>query len=161
MSFHAVHLANQHVTRLNREAMDWIKNNSPENSAFLVLTGYNDPIRDWTSEWFPALTDRVSLATVQGREWVKEDNFETVIKNYQGFQSCLVSGYPLECILDESTRQDLEIDFIYVGRVLTEKPDRPAPQVGNLLFQLRQSDSFRSIYDSEAVSVFERTNLLK
>ena len=161
MSYHSVNLANQHVTRLNREAMDWIKNNSTENSAFLVLTGYNDPIRDWTSEWFPALTDRVSLATVQGREWVNGDNFENVINNYQAFQSCLASEYPLVCILDESTRQDLEIDYIYIGKELTEKPDQPTPQVGNILFQLGQSDSFRKVFDSMAVSVFERTNLLK
>jgi hypothetical protein len=161
MNFHSVHLANQHVSRLNREAMEWLRINSPENSKFLVLTGVNDPIRDWTSEWFPALTDHVSLTTVQGREWIKGDDFISVIRNYQGLQSCLITGNPLGCILEETLRLGLEIDYIYIAKVLTDSPALSAPQVGSLLFQLKQSDYFISIYDTTAVAIFENSDRLK
>ncbi len=155
MQFHAVHLANQHVSKLNREAMEWIKKYTLENSVFLVLTGYNDPIRDWTSEWFPALTERVSLTTVQGREWIKEENFVTIIGDYQKFQNCLNSTTPLVCISEETIHQGFKFDYIYVGIILMETPNRTAPRVENLIFQLLQSDDYISVYDTDAVIIFE------
>ena len=55
-----------------REAMDWIAANTPKESKFILLTGETSWEIDSTSEWFPALTGRTSLVTVQGTEWLPE-----------------------------------------------------------------------------------------
>ncbi|HUS15836.1 MAG TPA: hypothetical protein VM536_12560, partial [Chloroflexia bacterium] len=52
-----------------RQALDWAAANTPSASQFLVITGAGT-WDDATSEWFPVLARRVSLATVQGYEWL-------------------------------------------------------------------------------------------
>jgi hypothetical protein len=54
-----------------REAMNWVNRNTPDGARFLVLTGTNSISCDNVLEWFPALSDRQSLYTVQGTEWTK------------------------------------------------------------------------------------------
>ena len=57
-----------HIVPEEREALHWIVNTTTKESRFLVLTG-DAALSDPLSEWFPALTERVSLVTVQGHEW--------------------------------------------------------------------------------------------
>jgi hypothetical protein len=59
-------------TALSREdlaAMAWIRDNEPADRRYVVLATDSWGSDD-LSEWFPALTGRVSLATSQGLEWV-------------------------------------------------------------------------------------------
>jgi hypothetical protein len=48
--------------------MSWVKRETPQNASFLVV-----PQSAWETdrllEWFPALTKRRSVLTVQGTEW--------------------------------------------------------------------------------------------
>ena len=50
-------------------AMAWIRDNEPADRRYVVLATDSWGSDD-LSEWFPALTGRVSLATSQGLEWV-------------------------------------------------------------------------------------------
>lgn len=69
-----------------REAMDWARRNTPLDSKFLVLTAYESS-DDRTSEWFPVLTGRTSLATVQGYEWLP-GQFSQRWNRYFELQGC-------------------------------------------------------------------------
>lgn len=59
------------LTTADQQAMQWVKASTPATSNFAVI-----PATYWhadmVSEWFPALTDRASVLTVQGTEWTDE-----------------------------------------------------------------------------------------
>ena len=54
-----------------RQAMEWVRTETPAGATFAVLTGQGWAL-DTASEWFPALTKRVSLGTAQGYEWTSD-----------------------------------------------------------------------------------------
>src|SRR5207302_7386028 len=56
------------LTVEQRAAMRWVAESLPVNARFAVVTGRVWP-QDAVSEWFPALSGRVSLGTPQGFEW--------------------------------------------------------------------------------------------
>lgn len=74
------------------DAMDWIARNTPADATFLIL----DPNPDWFTsqfaEWFPALTSRVSLNTVQGAEWLPDDEFSRRMILSEQAAGCLSRG---------------------------------------------------------------------
>lgn len=63
------------ITPDQRTLMQWIKSNTPQKARFLLLTSQPEWGRDWASEWFPYLTRRESLLTMQGYEWVSREEF--------------------------------------------------------------------------------------
>ncbi len=70
----------------DRQAMEWIAHNTPVDAKFVVLTG-GEWYSDYVSEWFPALAQRNSVATVQGSEWMADNEFSHTIDRYQQLQS--------------------------------------------------------------------------
>jgi hypothetical protein len=63
------------ISQGDRIAMNFIKEFTPTDANFVVLTPY-----DWfaadNAEWFPYLSDRHSLTTPQGLEWVSSREFK-------------------------------------------------------------------------------------
>ena len=76
----------------DQEAMNWIQENTPATSRFLVLTGTSSVSCDSVMEWFPALTGRQSIFTVQGTEWTQGENFNNHVISTYAPQKCLYSG---------------------------------------------------------------------
>jgi hypothetical protein len=58
------------LSRADRAALEWVRANTEPGTEFLVLHGTQPWGSDDVAEWFPALTDRVSVATKQGYEWI-------------------------------------------------------------------------------------------
>lgn len=56
------------LTPADRGAMRWVAARTPDSSRFLVVTG-RPWFTDRVAEWFPTLTGRRSVSTVQGLEW--------------------------------------------------------------------------------------------
>jgi len=80
--------ANTLLSTEDRTTFAWIKQNTPENATFLVISG-KSPLTDQISEWFPALTGRQSVATAQGHEWLLSDqSFAAVLQQAQNVQNC-------------------------------------------------------------------------
>ncbi|HKN85868.1 MAG TPA: hypothetical protein VJV04_03305 [Nitrospiraceae bacterium] len=75
------------LPRSEREAMGWIAENTAGDSAFVVLSSLAFP-RDSTSEWFPVLAKRLSLATVQGTEWLPGRQFYKRWQQFEALQRC-------------------------------------------------------------------------
>jgi hypothetical protein len=77
--------------------MAWLKANTPADSQFAVVSG-----AVWDSdvygEWLPALTDRVSMATVQGFEWKGPTEWDSRSSSYTKLQDCVRSD--AECVAD-------------------------------------------------------------
>lgn len=75
--------------------MAWLKANTPPNAQFAVVSGAGWP-RDVYGEWLPALTDRVSMATIQGLEWKGPAEWDSRLRKYDELQECAKSD--AECV---------------------------------------------------------------
>jgi hypothetical protein len=144
----------------NRSAMAWAKANTPPSSAFAVVSGdMGSWAQDELSEWFPALTGRRSVVTVQGSEWLPHATAGKRLDEYSALQRCAFRD--ARCLRDWSETWGITFDHIYVvkGR------DVQTPYAGRFGFEeccdlLRDSlladPGYRLVYDGPAASIFER-----
>jgi hypothetical protein len=95
-----------------RAAMGWVQANTEPIARFLVISG--DPwSQDRSSEWFPVLAQRVSVATVQGAEWLPGGEFLRRAEQHSAVQACgTQSGTCLEQWVRESGRP---FDYVYIA----------------------------------------------
>jgi len=152
--YYSITLSQHHVSEENRTAMQWVKEYTPMESLFLVITGETNGFCDSTSEWFPTLTSRKSLETLQGNEWVIEKPFSEFIKDNQNLQACHQAG--LECILIKSKEQEKSFDYLYIDlSPATEncEPTNTTIQASNVLRELEEFPQFETVYISDEVIV--------
>ncbi len=136
-----------------RDAMLWVKENTPEDARFLVLSGANSVACDATSEWFPALTGRRSLFTIQGAEWMKGDEFKPFIREAVALQSC--AGDDPSCIdgLVDST----EYDYVYLSKVLRAEncaPLVPARTFAYFAARVQGDERYEVAYETDDVMIY-------
>lgn len=138
----------------DQAAIGWIRENTPLEARFLVLTGSRSVSYDPLPEWFPALAERQSVHTVQGLEWVTGESFSVAVQNAAQAQDCL--SVSAACVMESIRGAD--VDYIYISRSLrTENfepldPPRAFPYVEA---GLRQEERLRLVYESEDTLVFE------
>jgi hypothetical protein len=68
--------------------MDWARHNTPQDSQFVILTGFTGVQTDPIQEWFPALTGRRVQTASQGLEWKLGPAFFTRIDGLIALQKC-------------------------------------------------------------------------
>jgi len=156
MLYFDTNLATKRVTQPNQEAFEWIKTNTPENSRFIFITGNLDVFSDWTQEWFPALTDRVSVTTVQGWEWIDGKNFLKRVHTSQDFQHCISEDSPLTCIETKTREQNLEYNYIFIVKRTAESNIQT--QGENLISELKNNNNYNLNYRTEDVVIFYLEN---
>jgi hypothetical protein len=133
-----------------RQAMAWIAENTPSDSRFLVVSGIQSFWQDQSSEWLPALSSRVSLATVQGTEWLPGRFYNQWIL-YAGLQSC---GMQTADCLEEWARTNRQ-DFTHVylpKRLLWDSTTSNAA----LRVSIAQMGEYQPVYENEAVIIYSR-----
>ncbi|MEK6752622.1 MAG: hypothetical protein AABZ00_10195 [Chloroflexota bacterium] len=52
------------------KAVEWVTLNTKPSDRFLILDEQGNPLLSPLTEWFPALAERRSIATIQGTEWL-------------------------------------------------------------------------------------------
>jgi hypothetical protein len=133
--------------------MDWVAQNTPAASRFLVLTGTSSVSCDSVLEWFPALTGRQSLFTVQGTEWTQGANFNNYVRSTYAVQECLTGG-DAAC-LDAAVERS-EYDYIYLSKML--RVDN-CSELGEpktfpyFLEHMRKDASFKTVYETDGVII--------
>ena len=105
-------------------------------------------------ELFPALTDRQSIFTVQGTEWLQGANFNDYVRSTYAVQECLTDG-DASC-LDEAVNRSA-YDFIYVSKIL--RVDNCTPLGTQRTFpyfleHIRLDDDLEAIYETDGVVIF-------
>jgi hypothetical protein len=138
----------------DEEAMYWVRDNTPADSRFLVLTGTTSVSCDSVTEWFPALTGRQSLFTVQGTEWTKGDDFGEFIKAENDLQVC--SDENPSCI-DELVDPGL-YDYVYLSKLLRVDNCRPAssPRIfPNFVESVHGDERFEVVYETDDVMIYK------
>lgn len=100
------------LNKENREAMQWVKENTPAESRFLVIDfpdGWHD---DMVGEWFPTLSQRTSILTAQGQEWLPENTQLKTITALGEVSACQLNG--LGCLQSWINKNQVQINYVYL-----------------------------------------------
>ncbi len=143
----------------DRTAMMWASVNTPRSSAFAVISG---DMRGWAqdeiSEWFPALTGRRSVATVQGSEWLPHGAAGERLDEYDALQQCAYRD--ATCLQQWSRSSQTEFDYVYVVTGHTVQ----TPYAERFGFEeccdavrasLLADRSYRLVYDGAGAAIFK------
>jgi hypothetical protein len=127
----------------DRETMEWIKENTPAESRFLLVTnaGQISPMTDSYQEWFPVLAERKSQNTLQGQEWTLGPQFYPYSQQLVALQACP----SVDCLHEWVARNSVEFDFLLFQK------RRASP---GFIMSLRTDERYRVIYESESAVVF-------
>jgi hypothetical protein len=118
---HAYIIRNVTLPYASREMMAWVRENTPAGSRFLILTGRADVMTDAAQEWFPALAERHSAATLQGLEWTLGGEFYPRWNDLSAIQSCR----DMACVETIGNRIDIEYNYVILD--ISQMPsDLPA-----------------------------------
>lgn len=145
----ARHIANDiSLTPYDAEAMEWVKTNTSQDGVFLLVTG-ELPLRDAVSEWFPALTGRVSAATVFGYEWIADPPFASRVRAYNSLQACMYED--ADCLERWAKENGVSFDYVLI-RNYRAGQFRPAP----LQVYLDGDSGFTLVYRAEEISIYRK-----
>lgn len=142
------------VTKEERQAMNWISNNTKDDAKFLVVP--NSPSKHWGAErthvWFPTLAKRESLITMQGYEWVLGEFQKRSIAQFDAWNCTTKNDICLE-----NMRKKSKIAFTHVFI------SNPLPKIDDnnkccdvLTNSLKNSSNYELIYENVRASVFKR-----
>ncbi len=137
-----------------REAMAWAQASTPENARFALITG-DAWAFDRSSEWFPALSGRESIATVQGYEWAPDNGFAKQEALYKELQAC--STETPACIAAWSRANGAVYDYVYIARREAQRAvvDYHAPCCAGLVELLKHDPGYRLVYQNTDATIFE------
>ncbi len=144
-------LAQYRVTPAERQALQWVTEQTPTDARFVLLT-YGDPFNTPVQEWFPTLTRRVNVAVVQGYEWLPGQLYHRK-QAFDELRTCLFEA--LSCLEQWAARQNITYDYVYLyrGFVGDTKTQNLA---GLLLTSLEASPDYTLVYDTPAIKIFAR-----
>lgn len=149
-------LSNATLYPPDREAMSWVRENTPVEARFLVMTGTTSVSCDSVLEWFPALTGRQSIYTVQGTEWTQGKNFNDYVVSTYSVQKCLSTG-DVSCLNEAIGRS--QYDYVYISKVLQVNNcgALSLPRTFPLFLEsMHAAPDFHAIYETDNVAVFEK-----
>jgi hypothetical protein len=132
------------LSTADQEAMAWARAQTPPESRFALATGEEAWEIDPLSEWFPALSGRSSLATVQGSEWSAGGYTETQA-GYHALQNCLHED--VGCLETWLQQRNVQADYVYLADSQKELP---------LYRSLNSSDVYEIVFYNSGVVLFER-----
>jgi len=139
----------------DRQALEWVRLNTPPGSRFVALAWRDSPWVSPLPEWFPALSGRASLTTVQGREWLAgKQNLTPWIEDFEAVQACLYRD--AACLEAWSAEQGQPFDYVYLS-MLSSLGDPDSVRVSPLFLSLSQSKDYLLVYDTPAVEIFEHS----
>lgn len=129
------------TTAQHRNAMEWSKKNTPASSAFLIITHEIFPLNDPINEWFPVIADRKSLTTIQGYEWLEDEDFNERLKLLESIQQCI----DVECLENKAQKAGISFSYLYIAS--------PESRLG---FELRNSSTYILVFENENALVFKK-----
>jgi hypothetical protein len=125
-----------------RAVFAWVKDNTPADSQFVLITQGNALADPWV-EWFPALAQRRSLDTIFGTEWLQGIPFGKSKRQYDSLQLCM--NQTLACL--QAWKQETGLQFNYI---LIRKDSGPS----TLIESLRESPEYKWTYETTNAVIF-------
>jgi hypothetical protein len=136
------------LSQYDRQAMEWVSHNIPEDSRFVMLTGTEWHI-DYVSEWFPALSKRISTATVQGSEWLPDDQFQKNVDAYGNLQTCGVDDFP--CIMNWTDENGAFYSYVYIRNPSSDEEKALVLRANSST----PSDQYELLYENPGVLIYK------
>lgn len=133
-----------------RAAMQWVRAHTPDEAVFAVLTG-GSSLGDPVSEWFPVLTGRISVATIQGAEWLPAQNFMALHVAFEDLQACRTVD--ATCLQEWQQRHGRTFDYVYVLKLRPTRVGGMEDVTPPVWFALRDMPEADMVFDSDEVSV--------
>jgi hypothetical protein len=141
------------LSNFDSTAFAWIKANTPVESRFLVLTG-NAPLSDPVVEWFPALAERTSVSTIQGREWDSSVVFEDIFSESQKVQQCIYLNY--DCIQSWSKKNNQSFNYLYIHNPVLQEESPSGSSFQSALGVLTLAQGYTElVFENNEVSIFK------
>jgi hypothetical protein len=133
------------LTPSDRATMEWVKENTPADSRFLLITaqGQFSPMTDSYQEWFPALTERNSQNTLQGKEWSLGPKFYSYTQELVALQACP----DVDCLHEWLARNNMEFDYLLIQQ-------RRASN--EFLLSVKNDERYTVVYESGDVVIFSQ-----
>jgi hypothetical protein len=132
-----------------REAMAWVDTNLEPDATVALITNSvwsGDP----DSEWFPLLADRVSVATVQGSEWLGREAFPAQQQVHDSLQRC-VSVATVACVADWLAEHPAGYLYLPFGQI--RGPSSPSDCCAELRAELLADDRFEPVLEGPGATV--------
>jgi hypothetical protein len=92
---------------------------------------------DFAAEWFPALTSKANLTTVQGYEWVAGE-YQKRVDEYVELRTCSETG-PV-CVADWESRNAIRVNYLVIGQITARQ---------DFLENFIQHENYRIAYTGE------------
>jgi len=138
------------IQERQRTQLAWLGQNTPEGSRILVIEE-QAWWADKVSEWLPALSNRISVATPQGLEWTRRGAFDDMIEAYEDAQKCAYQE--VACLQDWKAKTGIAFTYLYLPKWKINDPDHDK----NCCYALRQSlfttPGVRIVYDGPAATI--------
>jgi hypothetical protein len=136
-----------------REVMAWAGANTAPTDSFVVITG-RAWYHDHAAEWFPALAGRVSVATIQGTEWL--GGFGDQVERHDDLQRCI--DKEAACLGSWESIEQTGFNYVYVSRETPpELRDGDRDECCATLRQsLTLSEDYRLVFQNAVATIFER-----
>jgi hypothetical protein len=144
-------LVNTSLKAGDLELIEWVNENTDADKTFALATGHEFSMTDPLQEWFPALTGRTSLTTLQGKEWTLAKKFFPWYEELTIFQKCP----DLICLNDWSVRNAAEYDYLIVLIPPETAKDDLSNSLRSLGVSVRSSAAHVLVYESEQALIFE------
>jgi hypothetical protein len=132
------------LTSRDTSAFEWIAENTPTDSGFALVTG-GKPLLDPTSDWFPAITGRRSVASYFGAEWIHDLEFSEGLARYSELQLC--ANQETSCLKDWARGATEPVEYVYVR-------SNAADQRTALQESLAIDADFRLVYSENGVDLY-------
>ena len=137
----------------NRSAMLWVKGNTPPDSRFLLINYPDSWSSDRVGEWFPALSDRKSILTTQGAEWLPDKAQSAAIRELIKSDACRQQG--LECFQNWIKKDQLKFDYVYFT-LNDQQGTAPTKYASAVEVQLGNDSGYELVYANDDVRIFKR-----
>lgn len=141
------------VSGEERAAMAWSRTDLPSLARVVVISG-RSWYEDASAEWFPYLAERLSVATVQGYEWLGSAKWQRQLDIAAGLQQA--SGKTITDIDDWARQYGISFDYVFVpkgrlgGALSSEDCCSAVRQT------LRASPDYQVVYDGAGATIARR-----
>lgn len=134
------------------KAMTWIKENTPEDARFVSIADIEGWPTDSASEWFPVITGRKDVVTVQGTEWLSNGGFDRAVEAYSELKSCRNSD--IDCLDEWAEKYDKPYDYLFFNS--REKLGKYSVYDVPLEAAVAHSTEYELVFKNECARVYRR-----
>jgi len=138
------------LTSDDRRAMEWVADTTPTESRVLVIPQDRWGV-DRHSEWFPVLARRISVATVQGYEWVPGKVFAKRRALFMELERC--RNADAKCLDEWAKNGAVHFSHIYIPQTSSFQRPSCCPA---LVTSLMDDPRYHLVYSGPGANIFER-----